>query len=326
MKATRANVFETNSSSSHSLTISAGEIIEPPFDKATLRKGVVSIKRAEYGWEWRRMFRAESKLSYLLTQLLQGEPSPVNDDENWIDELAATRPEVAMLNRVVKEFTGCKLQLLPSEGYIDHDSNGRGLELFQDEAKLKQFLFNRESWVQTGNDNESPPSRLSTDTGNKIDIYADLYAQVPPGYVAVTLAFQQYQDTAPHNKNGARFSFKGKLLPEIYKEGVVTRIVWDETDRHSARYLTQSHAMEVLSSEMWTNSTGKVRVRFTPHLDVSIKPRKQIKLDPTTLLHARTMEVTFMLPPDLAKRVLARRPRPLANTSPARPGKVEKAA
>ena len=48
----RKNVFETNSSSSHSLTVSEGDITGQPFSDHTLREGVVIVGKGEYGWEF----------------------------------------------------------------------------------------------------------------------------------------------------------------------------------------------------------------------------------------------------------------------------------
>lgn len=307
MKVTRSNVFETNSSSSHSLSISEDEIVEPPFSKATLRKGVVSIKLAEYGWEWRRMFKTESKLSYLLTQILQGVemPSDSDEDADWLDQLEFSVPQVATLRRIVSEVTGCTLKLLPSSGYIDHDSDGLGLDLFKDEDKLKAWLFNQKSWVQTGNDNDSPQVKIRTDLGGAVEPFASNYSAVPDGFVAVELTFPRTSQSGPTNKRGAVLSLKGKLLAEVYRTGVATKVVWHSSDKYSDHYLTQGFSMGVLANDMWIKGASDTSVKFTPHLDTSIR---FIKADPREYI--RRMEVTFMVSPSLAKRVEARSPKP----------------
>ena len=167
----RKSVFETNSSSSHSLTMGSDDIVEQPFSAAVLRSGVVELAVGEYGWEWRRYYQPKEKLAYLLTQITNGkiesgEPSEVTRG------LRKEDPRAEMLCRVVEAHTGCELVFNASEGYIDHQSaagdGGNGLELFDDESVLRKFIFNSESCIQTGNDNDAPPWTIKTDRGPEL--------------------------------------------------------------------------------------------------------------------------------------------------------------
>jgi hypothetical protein len=54
-KQIRKRVFETNSSSSHSLTLSPGDLVAQPFSDDVLRSGVLSVEllrlyRPRFGW------------------------------------------------------------------------------------------------------------------------------------------------------------------------------------------------------------------------------------------------------------------------------------
>lgn len=149
----RKNVFETNSSSSHSLTLSAGDIEKQPFADDVLREGVYLVKKGEFGWEQEEYYRIEDKLSYLFTQVVS-EKIPQGDAEDITATLRGINKEFDMLCRVVQEHTGVKLLASPgSDGYIDHQSSDVGWELFHDEAQLRQFLFSPRSYVETDNDN-----------------------------------------------------------------------------------------------------------------------------------------------------------------------------
>jgi len=185
----RKQVFETNSSSSHSLTLDQGSVVAMPFTKDQLREGSVTISLDDYGWEWHRYYSAQNKLSYLLTQILrpdhyeipQGEPVDVTRD------VCERYEDAAMLCEVVKEYTGCELLFQPgSRGSIDHDSEGNGLELFRNKETLRQFLFSEKSYIQTGNDNSGSGKRIETDSGYE-DFYAEHYLEPQESWVEVRL-------------------------------------------------------------------------------------------------------------------------------------------
>lgn len=136
-KIIRKGVFETNSSSSHSVSIS-GE--DKQFVMDTLypnQFGVIQIEGDEYGWGWFKSNDATFKASYAAQQF-----------EN--DELA-----LEMLKEVIMEQTGATdvefVRL--GDGYIDHDSVGI---LTKTKEWLRDFIFNKNSWVFGGNDNDTP--------------------------------------------------------------------------------------------------------------------------------------------------------------------------
>jgi len=71
----RNQVFETNSSSSHSITIAADDVLDLSFDRESVRKGVISItpRLNGYGSEQFRYVTPEGKLGYLLIMAAGGE-------------------------------------------------------------------------------------------------------------------------------------------------------------------------------------------------------------------------------------------------------------
>lgn len=127
----RSGVFETNSSSCHSVSI-ADETKEFVLD--TLypnEEGVIILRGGEYGWEWFKHNDAETKANYAAQSL---------------------GPHSVLID-VIKEQTGAIEVIIDTEGgYIDHDSYGLIPTIKED---LRSFIFNKNSWLFGGNDNSS---------------------------------------------------------------------------------------------------------------------------------------------------------------------------
>ena len=138
------SVFETNSSSCHSVSVADEtkpfifDTIYPDLD------GKITIKGGEYGrGVFTRHNDVKTKLSYALTSTLYGV------DEN-------------MLREIIQEQTGCdNIELLVSEdynspyfSYIDHDS----VDIVpRTKEELRNFIFNKNSWLFIAYDEGTPP-------------------------------------------------------------------------------------------------------------------------------------------------------------------------
>lgn len=149
MKKIRKAVFETNSSSSHSLHIDSKtklyETIYPDDD------GVITLEGGQYGWEWEKTNNTRKKANYMATYALGSET------------------QADMLKELLLEHTGAKEVLITCSGdsdsdnhsYIDHQSarceGGDGGNAFNSKEDLKNFIFNTNSWLFMGNDNDSAP-------------------------------------------------------------------------------------------------------------------------------------------------------------------------
>lgn len=136
----RDAVFETNSSSSHSVTVSASDMMDSTFPAEMLQAGSIEVRLGEFGWAEETYDRPLDKLSYLLTQA-KGDP-------------AAT----IRICAAVEEHTGCRVVIEAEsreESYVDHQSQGEGLELVDDPSLLLRFLLSSNASVRTGNDNTS---------------------------------------------------------------------------------------------------------------------------------------------------------------------------
>lgn len=174
----RRSVFETNSSSTHSISI----VREPTniHFPTTLEFNV-----GEFGWEWKIYSDYLSKASYLYTAILYN--TCLESNTELSDGKQKCRAMVnEKLNKIKKSLSkyGIKCIFHPfqiktynyndysnghptwsyypgTRGYIDH---GNGLKewintILNDDALLINFLFDNSSVIETGNDNEECPWR-----------------------------------------------------------------------------------------------------------------------------------------------------------------------
>lgn len=170
MKKIRASIFETNSSSTHSISIKRGGQTTPTkIDK---------VYFGEFGWENRYFNNCYDKLSYLITSIRYFYPE--EEVSGWLfrkeDDFEKNKKEIEKwmsgnkhfqwLHEMVKEFTGQDFKVALNDnrfhpmGYIDHQSsrvvNEYGIWSFSKETfkeNVKNFVFNNAYAVQTGNDN-----------------------------------------------------------------------------------------------------------------------------------------------------------------------------
>ena len=150
MKKIRNAVFETNSSSSHSISVSEVNSDEL-MDNVMLmdENDNVVVEPGEFGWEQEVYNDSVTKASYMLTYV----KNYCGDDESKFEE---------MLKNVIMEQTGCNDVIFNESsdqywkfGYIDHQSSSDNAYhwVFEDKETLRQFIFNKESILETDNDN-----------------------------------------------------------------------------------------------------------------------------------------------------------------------------
>lgn len=140
----RHGVFETNSSSTHSIVVNRnGDYVglTPNDDNE------IAVRPNDFGWATDTFEKPEEKLSYLLIYI-----------RDWIPVETLKLVYTKRLLDMVKEHTGATNIYLDgddNDGYIDHQSVEHGeLECyFSDPELMKDFVFGRGSYVETGNDN-----------------------------------------------------------------------------------------------------------------------------------------------------------------------------
>ena len=172
----RDAVFETNSSSSHSVTVAAEEMRDFNLDKETIRKGVITAQVFPdgYGWQWIRFYKPENVLAYLLYQAM---PMALRRDDPALGvdlaEKVKQSPTARHIIETVEKATGLRVEyVFPKvEGahfYLDHDSSGNGLEFAQPgkEEELLRLIFGRSSYIEMGNDNTEAGEYIESDIGD----------------------------------------------------------------------------------------------------------------------------------------------------------------
>jgi hypothetical protein len=142
MKNIRSQIFETNSSSSHSITIAdSGGLLDTIYPD---ENGVITLTGGEWSWEVEDYNDAQTKANYCAVDI----------SYQFSEERCDLSLE-DLLIEVIKEHTGAKEVRIKidEDSYIDHQSVGTSLDAFVDKETLKTFLFNPESTLHTDNDN-----------------------------------------------------------------------------------------------------------------------------------------------------------------------------
>lgn len=137
-KLIRTGVFETNSSSVHTLSIgrskkSTYEYLPPP-------GGVVVITGGDYGWGYERLDTWLEKADYLATDAQYREGK-------YLD----------LLRQALMDGLGGGVEVkiaVDEDSYVDHQSIGEVWDtILQDRIDLQEFLFNPKYSIIIDNDN-----------------------------------------------------------------------------------------------------------------------------------------------------------------------------
>ena len=175
MKAIRNNVFETNSSSTHSVSIS--HKVSSLYGSDCLSNYIefydnkVHVRFGEFGWEIESYVLPYDKLQYIVTMLVETEGNNITK----VDDLWETEG-FKLINDAVADYCNCdgiwidenmKLDsytldgkehyYISHEGYIDHQSyeDYKSVQDFLDDygVNITDFIFNTGVVVHTDNDN-----------------------------------------------------------------------------------------------------------------------------------------------------------------------------
>lgn len=131
MKVIRKSIFETNSSSSHSLSL--GTLVGMP--DGDQNGCQITLGDGEYGWEWGDYDSWLDKADYITVD--------ANGDTDKLE----------MIEKAIKEvYPNAEINWSTS-GYIDHDSDGTFWYDNKDYDAVKTFIWG-DGGFSTGNDNE----------------------------------------------------------------------------------------------------------------------------------------------------------------------------
>lgn len=142
MRKIRKGIFETNSSSTHSICIAKD--VEVKFPES------VYFKLGQFGWEVDTLRSTEEKASYLYTALMQ--LKRYDDIEN-IKNILINKGVKVIFKNPVPETSDEQTEI----SYVDHVYNLQPFleKVCNDEKKLISYLFSDLSFILTGNDNQN---------------------------------------------------------------------------------------------------------------------------------------------------------------------------
>lgn len=139
----RDRVFETNSSSTHCITVSSSNDW-----KCSLPITIRPAWYGEFGWEWETWDSVEEKLAYMIRCLIAYDYTK----ETLQDKI---KPIQERLHNLGIDFE------LPtyeewSDGYVDHEDwyQEEMEDIYNDEVQLLRFLLSNNSYIEGGNDND----------------------------------------------------------------------------------------------------------------------------------------------------------------------------
>lgn len=148
MRKIRNNIFETNSSSTHALVVYKNGTYQLP---SKLRFDI-----GEFGWGYEVYHDTHSKASYIITLIFTHNTK--YETEYLLDKLSK------ILDKYNIQYSFPEINFVNSngwaywdmDGYIDHSNEAYSwlYDLLDDEDMLFKFLFDEESYISTGNDND----------------------------------------------------------------------------------------------------------------------------------------------------------------------------
>lgn len=166
-KIIREGVFETNSSSSHSISISNSDAI---YDSIYPNEdGIIELNGKHFGWEYLKYNDSLTKANYIFLYIRDW--CEEYKQQEWNDDLKKYEVVNIIPNKseefmelfsdiILKQTGAYSLKTDTKDGYIDHESvESRKLDyLFQDKELLRKFIFDKNSWLFLGNDNDCTPN------------------------------------------------------------------------------------------------------------------------------------------------------------------------
>lgn len=167
----RYGMWETNSSSCHSVCISKHKLMNFAMPTPDPSDNFLHVTFGEFGWEVHEYNDPLTKLKYALTMVAMVE-NPKNEDEFYetegfkaIDEVVKNKlncngvvvEDDFAIQRWESTRTGKYYEELEIDGYIDHQSceDYNSLQDFLNDydVTLEDFIFNSDVILKTDNDN-----------------------------------------------------------------------------------------------------------------------------------------------------------------------------
>lgn len=170
----RVGVVETNSSSSHTLTISMKDDLikrgDPDLNLTITKDNKLYIpsERVLFGWDWEMFSDCKSRFLYAAA-LIYSQASCDFNNYKKVQAFKGKIKEYLAVDEVVfqwdLDFMGSTDKEIFGEwidtSSVDHQSNYEGyLQVFENTDTLIHFIFSRNSLIYTGNDGSDCPEYL----------------------------------------------------------------------------------------------------------------------------------------------------------------------
>ena len=163
----RTGAFETNSSSMHSIAIKCNKKGISPEQYAHMISRwyeddeLIHVRFNDFGWGPYAYIEFEHKLSYLVTLIKEVNgislPGHWGASDKTFDDVKTemeNTEEWGQIDDVIYEHTGLRMELEPSEGYVDHQSVRSINHFLENEGvDLFTFLFDKNYVLIIDNDN-----------------------------------------------------------------------------------------------------------------------------------------------------------------------------
>lgn len=155
----RKNVFETNSSSAHSISFAKSKKPYTVHDNLFIENGVLEIELGQFGWGIDSYNDPYTKLQYALTMVYEVE-TPYTDDGTCDKDNKAfykTDGFNEIFNLLHEKYDIKEIEIESFDGYIDHQSR-YGYDSLDDflndyNVTLENFIFNPNVILEIDNDN-----------------------------------------------------------------------------------------------------------------------------------------------------------------------------
>jgi hypothetical protein len=155
----RRNVFETNSSSTHSICVTKSN------KKVIIPKRIrINLADYEFGWSFDKFYTTEFKLAYIAIGIFSYANIDMASAQiklllNYLQDFGVENVHIEGfgVNLYAPSLNMDKVMYFDiTDGYVDHANDLKDFigALLNDKELLKRYLFSEESFIITGNDNE----------------------------------------------------------------------------------------------------------------------------------------------------------------------------
>lgn len=165
MKQIRSGVFETNSSSTHSLVLRDKSTPLSDSYLTVQDDGYVHVSFGEFGWGYDVLDSQEEKLSYLCTMAAYSDNNMASNEDFYktpdfmaINEAIQNRCDCngVIVDTEISKYVGADGASWPNfDGYIDHQSVYTSLQSFLDgyDTTIEEVVFSFGAEIIIDNDN-----------------------------------------------------------------------------------------------------------------------------------------------------------------------------